>query len=99
VGYGYTSHPLRMIVAPTSINLSTLRLAELGDALAVSSAGASPALRLLHPGCMFCRCVVYRRCLASTALIPSGGGLSLFGRRQTLKFRVQVKALAGDSEA
>jgi hypothetical protein len=33
--------------------LSTLRLAELGGALDMRSVGASPALRLLHPGCMF----------------------------------------------
>jgi hypothetical protein len=30
-----------------------LRLAELGDALDMRSVGASPTLRLLHPGCMF----------------------------------------------
>jgi hypothetical protein len=35
--------------------LSTLRLAELGDALDMRSVGVSPALRLLHPGCMFSR--------------------------------------------
>jgi hypothetical protein len=37
---------------PTSTNLSNLRLAELGDTLDVRSVGASPALRLLHPGCV-----------------------------------------------
>jgi hypothetical protein len=53
------SHPLPMIVAPladsrppTSTNLSTPRLAELGDALDVRSVDASPALRLLHPDCV-----------------------------------------------
>jgi hypothetical protein len=46
------------ISAPTSTNLSTLRLAELGDALDKHFIGASPALRLLHPGCVFYRFVV-----------------------------------------
>ena len=91
----YMSHPLRIIVAPTSINLSTLRLAELGDALAVRSVGASPALRLLHPGCMLCRCVVYRRCLASTALIPSGGGSSLLGAGRLSNFAFRLKLWPG----
>jgi hypothetical protein len=47
--------------------LSTLRLAEPGDALDVRSVDASPALRLPYPGYVFCRFVVYRRCVASTA--------------------------------
>jgi hypothetical protein len=70
--------------------LNTLRLAELGDALDVLSVGASPELRLLYPGCMFCRFVVYWWCLASGSHL---GWLIAFGRRQTLRFRIQIKVL------
>jgi hypothetical protein len=48
-------------VAPTTANLSTPRLAELGDALDIRSVDTSPALRLFHPGCVFRKFVVYTK--------------------------------------
>jgi hypothetical protein len=45
----------------THHNFSTPRLAELGDALDMRSVGASPALRLLHPGRLFRKFVVYTK--------------------------------------
>jgi hypothetical protein len=80
-------------LSTTSTSLCTPRLAELGDALDMRSVGASPALRLHHPGCVLCRFVVYRWCPASTAWIPHLGWLIALGRRQTLRFRIQIKVL------
>jgi hypothetical protein len=63
------------------------------SSLCVRSMDAPSAFRLLHLGCVLCRFVVYRWCSASTAWIPYLGWLIALGRRQTLRFRVQIKVL------